>query len=135
MRSRKFLIAASINFAERKVEMVSTFRLTTILFAEFFGQSNLRISPASLDFFWKAGVPFCILATKSNHVEIRTTFSPRSFETIVQKIVQWRWAFNTDYWDSVADDDSPINFLSSKYSFNSSGIFENYANKHFCSWT
>ena len=33
-----------------KVEMVSTFRLT-ILFAEFFDQSNHRISPASFEFY------------------------------------------------------------------------------------
>ena len=57
MRSGKSLIAASKNFAGRKVEMVSTFRLT-ILFAEFFGQSNRRISPASLEFYFESRSSF-----------------------------------------------------------------------------
>ena len=57
MRSGKFLIAASKKFAGRKVEMVSTFRLT-ILFDEFFGQSNRRISPASLEFYFESRSSF-----------------------------------------------------------------------------
>ena len=48
MPSGQFLIAASRNFPGRIVEVVSAFCLT-ILFAEFFGQSNRRISPASLN--------------------------------------------------------------------------------------
>ena len=46
MRSGKFLITASKNFASRKVEMVSIFSLT-ILFAEYFYQIAEFLQPPS----------------------------------------------------------------------------------------
>ena len=57
MRSEKFLITASKNFAGRKVEMVSTSGLTTV-FAEFFDQSSCRISPARTNFILESKSSF-----------------------------------------------------------------------------
>ena len=55
------------------------------------------LQPRSIS-IWKAGVPSWILVTKSIHVEIKTTFSPRIFITIDQKIIQWRSALPAVTW-------------------------------------
>ena len=82
MYSGNFLIAASKNFAGQKVGIVSTFSLT-ILFEEFFDQSNRRISPASLEVFLESRT-----SSSRSRDEIKTcgdqnNFVASNFEKVV----------------------------------------------------